>query len=112
MKHISNKEKVKAQKQHINYLKQKVSELRKDNYDLNSINYNLTEENKKLIEWIEKILNNFGTNDVDKSYMHQTLTIPVIKRQYNNYSSIYNEHVIQTEEIIIPEIKLMKSKMI
>ena len=111
MKHISNKEKVKAQKQHINYLKQKVSELRKYNYDLNSINYNLTEENKKLIEWVEKILNNFGTNDVDKIYMHKTLTIPVIKRQYNR-DSIFNNQVIQTEEIIIPEIRLMKSKMI
>ena len=111
MKHISNKEKVKAQKQHINYLKQKVSELRKYNYDLNSINYNLTEENKKLIEWIEKILNNFGTNKVDGLYRHETITIPVIEMQHN-YDSTFENKVIQTEEIIIPQIRLAKSKVI
>lgn len=110
MKHISNKEKVKAQKQHINYLKQRVRKLNNSNYNLHELMCYLTDENEKLIEWIQKIINDCGVMEIKEN---ERFRIPIIRQEEIRPSIWNNQNTeIHTETIIIPEIRLMKSKMI
>lgn len=69
----------------------------------NKIKYDdyLKTENKKLIEWIQKILQEFGTSQVND----RTISVPIYKNSINSF--IDNEPLIE-EIVIIPEIKLHK----
>lgn len=61
----------------------------------------LKEENKKLIEWIQKILQEFGTSQVND----KKISIPIYKNSINSF--IDNEPLTE-EDVIIPEIRLHK----
>lgn len=61
----------------------------------------LKEENKKLIEWIQKILQEFGTSQVND----RKISIPI----YKNSINYFIDNALLTEEVvIIPEIRLHK----
>ena len=64
----------------------------------------LKEENKKMIDWVQRILKEFGTCEVQE----KRITIPIMKHK----DFIYGDDNIQfkTETIIIPEIVISKSE--
>lgn len=64
----------------------------------------LKEENKKMIDWVQKILKEFGTQEVGE----RKIQIPIMKHKdfmYGNENMRY-----KTETIIIPEIIISKSE--
>lgn len=73
----------------------------------------LMKSNQKLIEWINKIINEVGIYNVED---RRTVTIPIyknpIKAMYGTSKEISNnlKDFVQTEEIIIPEIRFVRMK--
>lgn len=64
----------------------------------------LKEENKKMIDWVQKILKEFGTQEVGE----RKIQIPIMKHK----DFIYGDDNMRykTETIIIPEIVISKSE--
>lgn len=70
--------------------------------------YMLLESNKCLIEWIEKILENFGTMNVNDSHV----SIPILKREFSVYKGVdtlFDE--VSVERIVIPAITIEKRRI-
>ncbi len=73
----------------------------------------LMKSNQKLIEWINKIINEVGIYNVED---RRTITIPIyrnpVKAMYGTSEEISNnlKDFVQTEEIIIPEIRFVRMK--
>ena len=73
----------------------------------------LMKSNQKLIEWINKIINEVGIYNVED---RRTITIPIyknpVKAMYCTSEDISNnlKEFVQTEEIIIPEIRFVRMK--
>lgn len=73
----------------------------------------LMKSNQKLIEWINKIINEVGVYNVED---RRTVTIPIyrnpVKAMYGTSEEISNnlKDFVQTEEIIIPEIRFVRMK--
>lgn len=64
----------------------------------------LKKENEKLIEWVQKILEHFGTYNVNN---RETVQIPVMRNRDSWIDDLHN-NPIYSETIIIPEIVLHK----
>lgn len=64
----------------------------------------LKKENEKLIEWVQKILEQFGTFDVNS---RERIQIPIM-RNIDNWSDGLHNEPITTETIVIPEISISK----
>ena len=73
----------------------------------------LMKSNQKLIEWINKIINEVGVYNVED---RRTVTIPIyrnpVQAMYGTSEEISNnlKDFVQTEEIIIPEIRFVRMK--
>lgn len=73
----------------------------------------LMKSNQNLIEWINKIINEVGIYNVED---RRTITIPIyrnpVKAMYGTSEEISNnlKDFVQTEEIIIPEIRFVRMK--
>lgn len=84
----------------IDYYKEMVEKLQhKIEYD----DY-LQVENRKMIEWVQKILKEFGTYDVNQ----RSVQIPIMKRKEVYYGD--NNARMKSETIIIPEIIINKTE--
>lgn len=84
----------------IDYYKEMVEKLQhKIEYD----DY-LQVENRKMIEWVQKILKEFGTYDVNQ----RSVQIPIMKRKEVYYED--NNARMKSETIIIPEIIINKTE--
>lgn len=84
----------------IDYYKEMVEKLQhKIEYD----DY-LQVENRKMIEWVQKILKEFGTFEVNQ----RSVQIPIMKRKEVYYGE--NNTRMKNETIIIPEIIINKSE--
>lgn len=72
----------------------------------NKIRYDdyLKKENEKLIEWVQSILEQFGTFDINS---RERIQIPIM-RKIDNYSDGLHNEPITTETIVIPEISISK----
>ena len=72
----------------------------------NKIKYDdyLKKENQKLVEWIQKILEQFGTFDVNS---RERIQIPIM-RKIDNWSDGLHNEPITAETIVIPEISISK----
>ena len=72
----------------------------------NKIKYDdyLKEENKKMLDWIQKILKEFGTYDVNQ---RERINIPIYKCGNYYYSNEKNTGVCSTR-VVIPEIVITK----
>ncbi|MBQ9023844.1 MAG: hypothetical protein IJ105_01330 [Bacilli bacterium] len=64
----------------------------------------LKEENKKMINWVQKILEEFGTQEVSE----RKIQIPIIKHKDFMYGDDNMRYT--TETIIIPEIIIHKGE--
>ena len=64
----------------------------------------LFEENRKLIDWVQKILKEFGTYDVNQ---RERIQIPIYRCGNYYYSNELNRNVCSTT-IVIPEIVINK----
>lgn len=64
----------------------------------------LKKENEKLIEWVQNILEQFGTFDVNS---RERIQIPIM-RKIDNWSDGLHNEPITTETIVIPEISISK----
>ena len=72
----------------------------------NKIKHNeyLKEENQKMFDWIQKILKEFGTQEVGE----RKIQIPIMKHKDFMYGDDNTQY--KTETIIIPEIVISKSE--
>lgn len=75
----------------------------------NKIKYDdyLKEENKKMLDWIQKILKEFGTCDVNQ---RERISIPVYK-QSNYYYSDEKIRDMCSTTIVIPELVITKMEV-
>lgn len=64
----------------------------------------LFEENRKLIDWVQKILKEFGTYDVNQ---RERISIPIYKRGNFYYDNARNCEMRSTT-LVIPEIVINK----
>lgn len=73
----------------------------------------LMKSNQNLIEWINKIINEVGVYNVED---RRTITIPIyrnpVKAMYGTSKEISDnlKEFVETEEIIIPEIRFVRMK--
>ncbi len=74
------------------------------------LNDQLCITNDRLVEWIDKIINEASVYKVDDP--NRTFTIPIYKRDNTiaayNYDNTNNSYINPREEIVIPQIRILK----